>query len=105
MTTETSEKYAPWKRPAFEPEDAAAMQALENGRATPDQQKRALRWIVTHAAALNDWAYRPGDSDRDTNVALGRQFVGQMIVSLLKENIGQLRAQREAIERAQTHHR
>lgn len=95
------ERHAPWKLPPFEPEDAAALQALQAGNATMSQQKRALTWIVTQAAAINDWAYRP-DSERDTHIALGRQFVGQAIVSLLNKPIGALKAQRQAIDQAKT---
>lgn len=83
--------HAPWKPPAFDPADAAALQALQRGNATPEQQKRALDWIVLKACATYDFAYRPGPvGERDTNIALGRQFVGQQIVKLLNLKIGLL---------------
>ena len=62
--------------------DAAAIQALTRGDADPEQQKRALNWILRQACMLPEWAYQPGASDRDTNIALGRQFVGHQIVKL-----------------------
>jgi hypothetical protein len=83
--------HAPWKPPPYEDADAGALQALARGTATAEQQKRALDWIVTKAAGSYDWPYRPGLDDRDTNVALGRMFVGQQIVKLLKIKIGLLR--------------
>lgn len=82
--------HAPWKPPAFEPADAAALQALAKGQATADQQRRALDWIILKAAGTYDFAYRPGghEGERDTAIALGRQLVGQQIVKLLKLKIG-----------------
>jgi hypothetical protein len=84
--------HAPWKPPAADPADTAALQALARGNATADQQKRALDWIVIAACGTYDFAYRPGENDRDTNVALGRQFVGQQIVKQLKLKIGLITA-------------
>ena len=62
-----------------------------------DQQKRALDWIVHKACATYDFAYRPGgpEGERDTNIALGRQLVGQQIVKLLKFKIGLITTRRE----------
>lgn len=71
--------------------DASAIQALTRGEATPDQQKRALDWILRKACALPEWAYQPGTSDRDTNIALGRQFVGHQIVKLQNADMSRLR--------------
>ncbi len=86
------EAHAPWKPPSFEPEDAAALQALAKGTASAAQQKRALAWIIEQGAATYDLAYRPGaqEGDRDTAFALGRVFVGQQIVKLLKLKLGLL---------------
>ena len=65
------------------------MQALERGEATKDQQARALRWVIVAAAATYDMPYRPGAEDgrRDTDFALGRMFVGQQIVKLIRMNL------------------
>jgi hypothetical protein len=83
----------PWKPPAFDNADAAAIQALGTGSASSAQQKRALDWIITKAAGTYDFPYRPGgvEGERDTAIALGRMFVGQQIVKLLKIKIGLLR--------------
>lgn len=86
------EDHAPWKPPAFETEDAAAIQALGRGSATPAQQKRALDWLVNKACATYDLSYRPGDDGRrDTDFAEGRRFVGLQLVKLLHLKIGMLR--------------
>lgn len=77
--------------PEYEEADVAAVQALHAGSATPDQQKRALKWIIEGAAATYDFPFRPGSDDRETNIALGRQFVGQQIVKLLKINLSIMR--------------
>lgn len=59
-----------------------ALQALAAGKATDTQQRLAIDWIVNKAASTYDWPFRP-DSARDTDIALGRQFVGQQIVKLI----------------------
>lgn len=84
------DEHAPWKPPKYEAADTAALQALAKGNATSEQQKRAIDWIVMHACGTYDFSYRPGTNDRDTNIALGRQFVGQQIVRQLKLKIGLL---------------
>ena len=91
------EDHAPWKPPSFEPADAAAIQALSKGTASSEQQKRALHWIVNMGAGTYDFAYRPGagDGERDTCIALGRQFVGQQIVKLLNLKIGMITTRRD----------
>lgn len=68
--------------------DAGAIQALASGTANEGQQKRALKWIMESACALPHWAYRA--DQRETDIALGRHFVGQQIAGLLKVNISQL---------------
>lgn len=69
--------------------DASALQALASGTANDGQQKHALQWILEGACALPVWPYR--ESQRETDIALGRQFVGQQIMGLLKVNVSQLR--------------
>lgn len=77
---------APWLPPAYEKADVSAIQALASGLASPEQQKRALDWIIQQAAGTYDLAYRPGgeEGSRDTTFALGRVFVGQQIVKMMK---------------------
>jgi len=82
---------SPWLPPQYDIADASAMQALARGDASPDMQRRALAWIINRAADTYGFPYRPGANDRDTNVAPGRQFVGQQIVKLLHVNTAALR--------------
>lgn len=77
----------------FTSADAAALQALSRGAANEGQQKLALKWILEGACALPLWPYR--ESPRETDLALGRHFVGQQIVGVLKVNISQLKAREE----------
>ena len=82
-------EHAPWKSVKYETADTAAIQALAEGRATSIQQKRALDWIVMKACGTYDFAFRPGpEGERDTVLALGRQFVGLQIVYQIKLKLG-----------------
>jgi len=85
--------HAPWRPAGYEDADAEAWQALARGAARPDQQKRALAWLIEKAAGTYDLSFRPGaqEGERDTVFAEGRRFVGLQIVKLLKLKIGQLR--------------
>lgn len=77
---------------AFEVADASALQALVLGQADPDQQMRALKWIIESASGMYLTGFRPGeDGRRNTDFMLGRIFVGQQIVGLMKVNISKLR--------------
>lgn len=71
---------APW-----EPADASAVQALQRGEADAAQQKRALDWIIKHAAGTYNVSFQPGMPDA-TAFAEGRRFVGTEIIKLLLVN-------------------
>lgn len=73
----------------YELADADAIQALIQGTADEQQQRRALKWIVEVAAGMYQFQYYP--SERDTAFALGRGFVGQQIVKLSRLNLSALR--------------
>lgn len=75
--------------------DAVAIQAFHGGVANEGQQKTAWNWILKGACGDSDWPYR--ETERETCVALGRQFVAQQIVGLLNVNVSALR-QREGLE-------
>lgn len=79
---------AAWLPAAYELADITAVQAVQRGDASPDQQRRALDWIINQACKTYDFAFRPGADDRETNLALGRQHAGQQIVKLLYLNAG-----------------
>ena len=73
----------------FNSGDVAALQALRTGTANEGQQQRALDWIIKGACGDGLWSYR--ESQRETDIALGRQFVSQQIVGLLKINLSALK--------------
>ena len=83
----------PWKPPEWTPEDAHAVQAVAQGRASEDQQRRAIRFIVDSICGTYDMPYRPGGAEgaRDTDFALGRMFAGQQIVKFINLNIAAVR--------------
>jgi len=70
--------------------DAAALQALSRGDAGPDQQKRALTFIVESLAGTYDLSFRGGKPD-ETAFAEGKRFVGMQIVKLVKVNLAAIR--------------
>lgn len=74
---------APVDQPAgFEIADVAAIQAVYRGEASPEQQKRAMDWIVKSAAQIGGQSFRAGDSHA-TAFAEGRRFVGAQTLGLL----------------------
>jgi hypothetical protein len=72
----------PWAPPEWEPADAAALQALEQGVADEYQQKRALSWIINNCARTYDLEYN--EDPRSHAFASGMRNVGLSIVNLLK---------------------
>lgn len=79
----------PWHPAAWEPADVGAIQALHRGDASPDQQRRALKWIIESAAMTYDEAFVPGQPDVK-DFLLGRMNVGKQIVKCLKINLNEL---------------
>lgn len=84
------------KRPPIPPAkwdiaDVSALQALEQGKATPEQQKRAIMWIVNNACLTYDFCDQP-ESDRLSAIYDGRRFAGLQIVKLIKLNMAALKA-------------
>ena len=53
----------------YELADVSALQALQQGVANEDQQKRALRWIIERAAGTYEAHFYP--EERFTTFALG----------------------------------
>lgn len=71
--------------PEWKNADVASIQALVNGRATREQQKRALAYIVYDICRVNDVEYRP--DSRDHAFASGRRFVGLQINKMISINL------------------
>ena len=68
--------------------DVVALKALALGTATPDQQTRALKFIVEKAAGTYEETFFPGPGgDRDSAYAQGKRRVGLFIVSLVNADI------------------
>lgn len=59
-----------------------ALKALTAGSASEGQQKRALNWILNVACGIADTTFYP-DSQRDSDFASGKRFVGLEIVALI----------------------
>ena len=83
-------KTAPWYPPHYELADISAIKGLAAGTASPEQQQRAIKWIIENACATYELSYRP-TSDRDTSFAEGRRFVGLQIVKALHLDISKLK--------------
>ena len=77
---------APWAPAKYVDADVYALKALERGDPTPEQCVRALNWIIHDLCKTFDQPYRPM-SQRDTDFACGKMWVGQQIVKLLKLNM------------------
>lgn len=61
-----------------------AVRALYSNTANDGQQRIALDWIMEQAARVHDLAYFEGeDGRRDSDFALGRQYVGHVIREML----------------------
>jgi len=71
-----------WHPPEYDINDIRAIQALAQGKASEQDQQRALDWIIK-AASTYDEPFRPGSSDV-VNYMLGRRSVGLAIVKLIK---------------------
>lgn len=74
--------------PPFTSQQALRIQALSTGTADEEQQKAALKWIVQDVCGLGKWPYREGQ--RETDVELGKNFVGHRIMGAVNANISQL---------------
>lgn len=74
----------PVMAPDYTEADVQALRAVAGGYATEDQQKRAMNFIIEDICGTYDFPFRPGPEDRETNIALGRQRAGQIIVWFLK---------------------
>jgi len=70
----------------FDPADATAVQALFDGRADEEQQRRAIRWILDGPCRVHDLSYVPGDPTA-TAFNEGSRWVAKQIGELLKTNI------------------
>jgi hypothetical protein len=84
----------PWNPPRCEKADISAVKALASGTASPEQQVRAIKWIVEEACMYYNLSFSPGGEDgrRDTDFAEGRRFVGAEIVKMTKLDLTKLKS-------------
>lgn len=75
---------APHALPKYKKADVVAWQALERGEADVHQQQRVLKWVIEEAAGNYEFHFYK--TDRETAFSLGRQFVGQQVVKMLRLN-------------------
>lgn len=93
-------KREPWHPAEWEPADAKSLQALATGAAEPEQQKRALDWIIK-AAMTYDETFVPGQADV-SNFLAGRRNVGTQIVKLLRLDVPAYMKASEAAQRVRS---
>lgn len=87
-------QFEPWKPAVWEIPDAAAIQALQRGDASADQQQRALKFIVNTLAGTYDGSFRAGaDGDRVSAFAEGKRHVGLQIVKLANISLAAFKKQ------------
>lgn len=86
------EDHAPWKPAPYEPNIAAALQAMQRGAASLGQQQQLLEWLIKECCRTYDLSFRPGgaDGERDTSFAEGRRSVGLQLVNMLNVKLGAL---------------
>lgn len=84
---------APWLPLAPYKHEGAALQALDRGEATPEQQLCAMDYILYTLSDRNGMSYRPGgvEGARDSDFAEGRRFVGNQIVNILKTSLSKMK--------------
>ena len=76
--------------------DCVAIQALANGVANEDQQKRAFAAIL-HICGVGDLAWMPAEhgGERDTAFAAGKQHVGHQLRKLVSFPLDFLTGERD----------
>jgi hypothetical protein len=74
--------------------EIAAINAVVDGRATPDQAKIAFEWMLREACQLGQAVMVLGGEDgrRATDHLLGRQYAGQMVRRVISPEFYQRRS-------------
>ena len=80
----------PWAPAPWEEADVLAIQAVDKGVASADQQKRALHWIIYSACRTYEHTYVHGHPDA-SRVVEGKREAGLDIVKLCNLNPALLR--------------
>ena len=83
---------APWMPVDYAKADVAALQAMKRGEATPDQQIRALEYIVGTVCDRNGMSFRPGpDGALEMAFAEGKRHVANQIVKFINTPLSKLK--------------
>ena len=93
--------HAPWLPVEYELRDEAAFQAFARGKADAGQQVHVLKFIVEKICKTYDMSYRP-DSERDSNFAEGKRYVGNQIVKIVSFNLAALGKKKDGRSRTST---
>lgn len=86
----TKKAIPPYLRCDYDLPVVSAVQALQRGEASPEQQKGFLSWLINQAAATYGQSFQES-GDRETVFAEGRRFVGLQCVKLLHLSTNALR--------------
>ncbi len=76
----------PWEPQKWKKHEVAAIQAVHAGKATEDQQKAAMKYIIEGLGMVGQPVWFP--DERETSYANGRQYVGLQLIKLIKLNLG-----------------
>lgn len=75
-----ADKNAPWMPADYNKAITSAFQSIMiHKNASQHQQELAIDWIINQVCKTHDMSYRP-NSERDTNFAEGKRFVGNQIL-------------------------
>lgn len=95
-TAEMIAAAAPWLPVPYVRADVVALQALRDGKADAEQQKRILRWLMYQACGTYEMTFHPGpEGARNSDFAQGRRFVGLQVAKLLIINPGAVKAEND----------
>lgn len=63
--------------------DVLAIRACVAGKASEEQQRRAMDWIMAEACRVQDLSYQPGERPFATTFAEGRRYPATLIRAML----------------------
>lgn len=81
----TTDQSPPWLPCPTTEEEVRAIQAMAWGEATKDQQMLFVKWMQK-ATSVGELEFR-ADSERASNFAAGKRFVGLQFFTLVKAKI------------------
>lgn len=87
--TAPAKRVPPFLRCEWDVPTVSAVQALQRGEASAQQQKDFLAWTINQAAATYGVSFQI-EGDRETAFAEGRRFVGLQIVKMLTLSVNAL---------------